>query len=358
MSTTGRGRARSTSPFVAPEMKTSPAEAVAKALEIPLEDLSFVGTSTLEKAFDELHLSAAERAAVEVKILKSKRGGALEQHFEAETAQKLYPWKVQQEEATRLLADLTTVADGADDDENLRLEYLRKAKNGTLDVFDVVVGSFLLFNTGVDSKTARHQFLALMLRVPPPRRMAVYNWWVASSLPATTVTTHGASIVSLTSPMFPNHPSLTQLNERLWNTQNGTLQGSGGTQLYAGDGPLWGGAPNIPVINGPDGPYVDCAMIQEVTLSLGRSLTEQQQQLQQQQQLLGKLLNRPTQRQQIATTHQPQYNRQQYNYARGGHNGGYNGRGGYNDGGYNGRGGRRRRFHGGEAPEEEPPKNE
>jgi hypothetical protein len=340
-----RGRARSTSPtYAAPNesLKPTAIEAVAAALAVPTEDLEFVGLKTLERAFDELELSAADRAAVEVKILKSKKGGALESHFETETSQKLYPWKVQQEEATRLLADLTGTQN---DEENFKAEYLRKAKNGTLDTFDVVVGSFLLF--AADEVTARRQFLALMLRVPAHRRMAVYNWWIASSLPSTTVTTHGAAIVSLQTPMFPNHPALTQLNERLW---SGSLQGgAGGHGVYSHhEGNLWGGAPNLPVAQGPDGGlYVDCAMIQEVTMGLGRALTETQQQL-------AKLQQQRPQTQRAP----PQYREPQN------HNHNYNQ---YNHNPYNNRGGNRGRGQGGQyrgrgkvwgGAQEEEPKNE
>jgi hypothetical protein len=340
-----RGRARSTSPtYPGPDLPPKPSafEAVATALAVPMEDLAFVGTKTLERAFDELALSAADRAAVEVRILKTKKGGALESHFETETAQKLYPWKVRQEECCRLLADLT----GSEAEEaDFKAEYLRKAKTGALDVFDVVVGSFLLF--AKDEATARRQFLALILRVPPNRRMAVYNWWVADTFPATTVTTHGASIVTLQSPLFPHHPALTQLNERLWST---TIQGGSGQGLYASqDGNLWGGAPNLPVLQGPEGPYVDCAMIQDVTLNLGRALTETQQQLaklQQQQQ-------RPQQRA-PQYREQPQHNNYNYNnnYNRNSYNGNRGNRGRGQGGQYRGRG----RVWGG--AEEDEPKNE
>jgi hypothetical protein len=66
---------------------------------------------TLERAFDEPELSAADRAAVEVKILKFKKGGALESHFETETSQKLCPWKVQQEEAFTPIRRATCVVE-------------------------------------------------------------------------------------------------------------------------------------------------------------------------------------------------------------------------------------------------------
>ncbi|CUE72298.1 TATE DNA transposon, putative, partial [Bodo saltans] len=325
------GRSRSTSPVI-PREPEEPTTLVAKYLKVTTEELSLLPETMIQETMAKLALDLPLQAKVLLSIRRTtdQPRDALALHF-AEKERRLFdPWLVDE-------AKFRTRRDKflAEDIEALKTAFVDLAKSNAVSATECVMATYALF---VDRK-----YLAgILVRELPEDRIKAHNFLVAKLLGDDFLLQHGLALSRLPWPLFPPDPRLTATNVKLLMEAR---ECSGGAPTSIGAmpkvfrplGQVMGGEPNLPVLSGPDGPYVDCFQIANITRGLEAQVTKLSEQRRNQP-------SRPYQQQQ-QHPQQRHYNQPNHSY-QGRNRGGYQGG---SRGGHGGRGGHWRGPRGGEG---------
>ena len=232
--------------------------AVAAKVGQAVTDLRYISSSSLLKVFDELALPLASRIEVEVFLGRAKAPekkasqsveGSLLTLAEKQRLAAIFPWKDAEERAQRQLARFSEEYAKLGPDaaiEQVKKEFTLKARAGSLTALDALVGNYTLFAS--DPKYAGYLLACLLVRVPRDARVQLHNWAIASEFPTGMRESYGASIASLTCPLFPPADELSALNSRILEGQqvcagggsDGGIDGAGWLQVQQVAENAWG----------------------------------------------------------------------------------------------------------------------
>ena len=226
---------------------------VAEKAHQEVKDLRYLSSSSLQRVLAELNLSLAECIEVEVFLGRSKAPAprasteaSILTIAERQRLAAIFPWKDAEERAQRQLARFSDEyarlgPDGAV--EQVRKEFILKARAGSLTSLDALVGNYTLFAS--DPRYASYLLACLLVRVPRDARVALHNWAIASEFPTGMKESYGANIANITCPLFPPVDEMGALNSKILEGQQvcsggaDTIDGAGWLQVQA-VGDSWG----------------------------------------------------------------------------------------------------------------------
>ncbi|PHR94984.1 MAG: hypothetical protein COA68_17755 [Oceanobacter sp.] len=234
---------------------------VATHLKLDVETLSKIRRETIDAALTEMHLTAADRAVIDVWLLGSDQPTKDATTLLAEEVKRshdlnTFPWLASEEAAIRQLTSMSQ--DWAEGPtaafDRLREEFIARVKNNAISSFEVLIGQYALFTK--DKEYALYLLMNLLLRVPPNGRLSVHNWMVASELPRAFVEAHGTAISALQVPLFPASSAMAASNQKLLEGASGGGTGEVGVGLASNAlFPGCFGAGTLPIRQGEDGSF-------------------------------------------------------------------------------------------------------
>lgn len=172
----------------------------------------------VEDAVRRLGASPADSAKIYIALAGARPPGAgetdaLKTYFLEKERREQEPWRHEARRAETQIDSIRRAFAAEGSLEILRSAFLARAKAGTISAMEAVCLQYCLF--GPDPAFSVHFLASLLLFVPAPSRLLVHNWGVAAVWPEARREAHGAGVVSLSAPLFPEAPGFDGLNARL-----------------------------------------------------------------------------------------------------------------------------------------------